>query len=76
VTGDTLLGWIKDGDQPLFTATDKGGNCAVDRLIRIEDGRLYPARSMKLFMITNNPDIASTDCLFYAVEDDGSAIRD
>jgi hypothetical protein len=74
VTADTLLGWVKEQDQPLFTATDKNGECAVDRLIRIDRGKLYPARDLKLFMITNNPDIASTDCLFYAVADSGQAV--
>ena len=42
--------------------------------MRIEDGILYPAQPLKLFMITNNASIASSDCLFYAVADDGSAI--
>jgi hypothetical protein len=35
---------------------------------------LYTAQPLKLFMITNNVGIAESDCLFYAVADDGSAI--
>jgi hypothetical protein len=42
--------------------------------VRISDGKLYPAQPLKLFMITNNAAIAHSDCLFYAVADDGSSI--
>jgi len=66
VDHNTLLGWVGEADVPLFTAIDKNGNCALDRLIRIEQGKLYPAGELKLFMITSNPAIATTDCLFYA----------
>ena len=71
---DTPLGWLRDEPRKLFVAQDKHGACAVERLVREEGGRLYPAANLKLFMITNNPDIATTDCLFYAVADDGSAL--
>jgi len=74
VSPDTLLGWADSPERKLFTALDVGGRCAVTRLVRIEDGKLYPAQSLKLFMITNNAAIAESDCLFYAVADDGSAI--
>lgn len=74
VTPDILLGWAEGPERKLFRAQDMGGRCAVTDIVRIEDGRLYPARSLKLFMITNNASIAESDCLFYAVADDGSAI--
>ena len=74
VTPDTLLGWAEGPARKLFTAQDMGGRCAVTNIVRIEKGRLYPAQSLKLFMITNNAAIAQSDCLFYAVADDGSAI--
>lgn len=74
VSPDTLLGWASGPERRLFTALDVGGACAVTRLVRIEDGKLYPAQPLKLFMITNNAAIAESDCLFYAVADDGSAI--
>lgn len=74
VTPDTLLGWASGSERRLFTALDAGGRCAVTRLVRIVDGKLYPAQPLKLFMITNNAAIAHSDCLFYAVADDGSAI--
>ena len=74
VTPDTQLGWAEGPERRLFSALDVGGRCAVTRLVRIEDGKLYPAQPLKLFMITNNAAIAHSDCLFYAVADDGSAI--
>ena len=74
VTEDTLLGWTGGEERNLFSAQDAGGRCAVTRLVRIEDGRLYPAQPLKLFMITNNAAIAESDCLFYAVSDDGKPI--
>ncbi|MCB1688532.1 MAG: succinylglutamate desuccinylase/aspartoacylase family protein [Halioglobus sp.] len=74
VSADTLLGWARGSERSLFTALDASGRCAVTRLVRIVDGELYPARPLKLFMITNNAAIAESDCLFYAVADDGSAI--
>ncbi len=74
VAPDTLLGWASGDGRSLFTAQDAGGRCAVTRLVRVENGELYPAQPLKLFMITTNAAIAEADCLFYAVADDGSAI--
>jgi hypothetical protein len=71
---DTLLGWAGGPERSLFSAQDANGRCAVTRLVRIDNGELYPARPLKLFMITNNAAIAQSDCLFYAVADDGGVI--
>jgi len=76
ISPDTLLGWARSPGLDLFTALDAGGQCAVTRLVRVENGELYPAQPLKLFMITNNAAIAESDCLFYAVADDGSTICD
>lgn len=74
VTPDTLLGWARARERQLFSAQDAGGRCAVTRLVRILDGEIYPAQPLKLFMITNNAAIAHSDCLFYAVADDGNTV--
>jgi hypothetical protein len=74
VAPDTLLGWARGPERSLFSALDAGGRCAVTRLVRIVNGELFPAQGLKLFMITNNAAIAESDCLFYAVADDGSTI--
>ena len=70
----TSLGWAQGDTRRLFTALDAGGRCAVSKLVRIEGDELYPAMDLKLFMITTNAAIATTDCLFYAVAADGSTI--
>jgi len=74
VSADTQLGWTSSPEQELFSALDSSGRCAVSKLVRVEQGRLYAAQGLKLFMITNNAAIAQSDCLFYAVADDGSTI--
>jgi hypothetical protein len=75
VQSTTRLGWVQDDPTTLFRAVDAAGRCAVATLVRAEAGQLYPARDLKLFMITNNAAIAQTDCLFYAVADTGQAIH-
>jgi hypothetical protein len=72
ISPETRLGWARGDARKLFSAQDAGGRCAVSRLVRIEEGNLYPAQALKLFMITNNAAIARSDCLFYAVADDGN----
>ncbi len=74
VAGETPLGWARGEAARLFRAQDGGGRCAVARLVRIEEGMLFPAQDLKLFMITTNAHIAHADCLFYAVRDDGSTL--
>jgi len=74
VCPETQLGWTSGHEQELFSALDSSGRCAVSQLVRIEGEKLFPAQPLKLFMITNNATIAQSDCLFYAVADDGSTI--
>ena len=74
VDEDTLLGWITADPARVFRAQDAHGRCAVSTLLRVRGGRLYPARPLKLFMITTSARIALTDCLCYAVADDGSPV--
>lgn len=74
VNSDTPLGWMGASPRDLFKAQDAKGDCAVERLVRTEEGVLYAARDLKLFMITSNAVIAQSDCLFYAVADDGRPI--
>ena len=64
-----MLGWSEAAATQLFSAQDAGGRCAVSRLVRVEQGVIYPAQALKIFMITNNAAIAESDCLFYAVAD-------
>ena len=74
VDSSTPLGWITGDIRALFRAKDATGRCAVTALVRSDQGDLFPARNLKLFMITTNAMIAETDCLFYAVADDGKPL--
>lgn len=71
----TCLGWVSASARELFRAIDADGRCAVSRLLQVRDGRLYPAQSLKLFMITGNASIAQSDCLCYAVADDSGPLQ-
>lgn len=68
VTPDIELGWLQGDPERWFRAVDGQGRCAVSRLVAVRDGRLHPAASMRLFMVTTNPRIALSDCLFYAIQ--------
>ncbi len=46
----------------------------LEQVLQIKDGRIYPAQALKAFMITTNPVIAKSDCLFYAVKATGDPI--
>ena len=69
----THLGWVGERGQDIFRAVDHDGNSIVDELITIDGDELYTARALKLFMVTNDPQIAKMDCLLYAAREDGQA---
>lgn len=71
---DTLLGWLGNRGLNSLTALNYQQTNIIEKILRVEDGRLYPARPIKAFMITTNPTIAKSDCLFYAVTDKGESI--
>jgi predicted deacylase len=62
-----MLGWL--GARSLDALQLRGGDQLSDasELFRVEDGCLIAARAMRPLMITTNPSIALSDCLFYAV---------
>jgi hypothetical protein len=64
---DEMLGWADlDGLSHLLIGSDEHPH-GVSEYFRVEAGKLYPARPMRLFMATTRPDIAASDCLFYFV---------
>ncbi len=69
VDSSTLLGWVAPGGAPVLSVLDADGRDHADSLYRIEQGCLYPRCRQKLFMITGNPVIAHSDCLWYTVPD-------
>ncbi|WP_179957431.1 succinylglutamate desuccinylase/aspartoacylase domain-containing protein [Exilibacterium tricleocarpae] len=64
---DRCLGWVGPGGLRQLAAPDTAGIDRVSHLLREDNGWLYPARNLRLFMATTNAKIARDDCLFYAV---------
>lgn len=61
------LGWLGARGLAALTARDASGEDHVDRLFTADDGRLIVARPARFFMITTDPGIARSDCLFYVI---------
>ena len=74
VPPERLLGWIGSKGLDCLQANNRAGENIIAKVLRVENGKLYPARPIKAFMITTNPSIAKSDCLFYAVSDRGEPI--
>jgi len=73
VCADTPLGFVAGELGDNLRLRDGGGTTgsgagAVGEYFRLEAGRLYPRRRLKLFMVTTNPEIARKDCMFYLTE--------
>ena len=65
------LGFVSGTLAANLTAKDTSGRERVADFFELRDGELYPARVLKLFMVTTNPEIARKDCLFYLVQAPG-----
>ncbi len=74
VSPEEPLGWI--GAKGLSILTAIGHNRAenMEQVLRVEGGQIYPTQAIKAFMITTNPVIAKSDCLFYVVKATGEPI--
>ena len=48
---------------------DASGHDVIDQYFVSREGKLYPRTFLKLFMVTTNPSIAVSDCIFYAVKE-------
>ena len=71
----TALGWVRGAALgELFVARNNARSCLLRDLLLLDHGALLTRQALKLFMITNNPDIARSDCLLYAVQADGSEL--
>lgn len=64
---ECALGWVGAQAFERLEVVDSEGRNLRDDYLRVEGGCLFPATSLKLFMITANPAIALSDCLLYAV---------
>ena len=68
------LGWIGNKGLGILTAIGHNRTENMERVLEVRDGQIYPAQAIRTFMITTNPVIAKSDCLFYAVKATGEPI--
>jgi len=68
------LGWIGKRGLGILTAIGHNRTENMEKVLRVKDGQIYPAQAIRTFMITTNPVIAKSDCLFYAVKATGEPI--
>ena len=67
---EDALGFVSGSLRDNLTARDIQGRECIEEYFRLRGDELYPRKTIKLFMVTTNPEIARKDCLFYIVEAD------
>lgn len=63
-----VLGWLGPRGLAALGALDGKGRDRTEELFRERDGCLEVARPLRPLMVTTDPEIATSDCLFYVVE--------
>lgn len=66
---DSPLAWLNKQGIESLRVVDASGRDVIDQYFVSRDGKLYPRIFLKLFMVTTNPLIAVSDCIFYAVKE-------
>lgn len=67
LTKDEAIGDLGKGGIAALSAKDHLGKERLHEFFKQKDGKLYPRHPLKVFMVTINPFIAKTDCLFYFI---------
>lgn len=62
----TRLGWLGPKGLDVLKVHDADGTDRLSHYLLTRSEGLYSAQRLKLFMVTTNPVIAQSDCLFYA----------
>ncbi|WP_290701234.1 hypothetical protein [Amphritea sp.] len=62
----TRLGWLGPRGMSVFQVLNAAGENVLPHYFLSKFDRFYSAQQLKLFMVTTNPAIAQSDCLFYA----------
>jgi len=70
VSPENKLGFVSGELANNLTAKDTKNQERLLDYFELREGELYPAQTLKLFMVTSNPEIARKDCLFYFVVPD------
>lgn len=64
---DSVLGWLGERGMSCLTARDALGREHINHYFKQVDNQLQTRQALRLFMVTKNPTIALSDCLFYLV---------
>jgi hypothetical protein len=64
----TPLGFITGELATVLRARSNSGEDNLQHYFMVQDNQLLTRLRMKFFMVTNNPEIARTDCLLYFVQ--------
>ncbi len=64
------FGWVNGNEAELFSAKDTDGVERFSEYFHVQNGLFEAKCRLKLFMVTTNPIIAKSDCLFYFVKSD------
>lgn len=67
LTKDEFIGYLHQDGFAQLTAIDHLGNERLDEFFEQREGKLFARHPIKVFMMTTNPFIAKTDCLFYFI---------
>ena len=62
-----ILGWVRDSSPSVVVARDAKGRDRTRELFAVNAGRLVVAQASRIMMMTTNPQIAVSDCLFYCL---------
>ena len=62
-----ILGWVRDSSPGVVVARDAKGRDRTVELFAVDAGRLVVAQASRIMMMTTNPQIAVSDCLFYCL---------
>lgn len=62
-----LIGWLDERGLDNLMLLNEVGNNVISDFFTTRDNQLVCATHLRIFMATNNRDIATTDCLFYVV---------
>src|SRR6056297_345419 len=71
---DEPLGWVGKKGLGILTAISHNRKENMEQVLRVQDGQIYAAQAIRAFMITTNPVIAKSNCLFYELEATGEPI--
>ncbi|EGG99081.1 DevC-like ABC transporter permease component [gamma proteobacterium IMCC2047] len=64
---NSVLGWLGPRGINCLTARDSMGSEHIEHYFEVHDNQLLTRQPLRLFMVTKNPSIALSDCLFYLV---------